>query len=196
MWLGLKDIVPQDLSIGAALVALRQKQVDAVIQVIGVPADSVRDALEDVPLRLLPLSERGIAALARCEDRVLSLHDLARCLREPAARRAWRSRPRRCSYTAGDLSDAEVAALTRLVFANRQRSRRAAAAARCTGLGGDGAARACRAPAPCRGKGARCDERRRREEVGVKRIFQSAQCSRRHHDNPCWTMARPERRRA
>ena len=35
-----------------------------MIQVIGVPADSVRDALAEVPLRLLPLSERAVAALA------------------------------------------------------------------------------------------------------------------------------------
>jgi len=36
-----------------------------VIQVIGVPADSVRDALAAVALRLLPLSERAVGALVK-----------------------------------------------------------------------------------------------------------------------------------
>ena len=57
-------IKPAELSIGNALVALRQKEVDAVIQIIGAPADSIRDALTEIPLRLLPLSEPAVAALA------------------------------------------------------------------------------------------------------------------------------------
>jgi TRAP transporter TAXI family solute receptor len=52
-----------DLGLGDALVALRGKEVDAVIQVIGAPADSVRDALTAIPLRLVPLSQRAITAL-------------------------------------------------------------------------------------------------------------------------------------
>ena len=47
-----------------ALAALREKELDAVIQVIGAPADRVRDALTDVPLRLVPLAEKAVAALA------------------------------------------------------------------------------------------------------------------------------------
>jgi len=59
-----KDIQPLELSIRDALVALRNKEVDAVIQIIGMPADSVRDALAEIPLRLLPLSERAIKTLS------------------------------------------------------------------------------------------------------------------------------------
>jgi TRAP transporter TAXI family solute receptor len=55
---------PRELALGAALSALRDKQVDAVIQVIGVPADSIRDALAELPLRLIPLADRAVAALA------------------------------------------------------------------------------------------------------------------------------------
>jgi TRAP transporter TAXI family solute receptor len=62
--LSLKDIQPVEATIGDALTGLRDKEVDAVVQVIGVPADSVRDALVQIPLRLLPLSERAVAALA------------------------------------------------------------------------------------------------------------------------------------
>jgi TRAP transporter TAXI family solute receptor len=61
--LGTKDIRPLELGLGDALVALREDRADAVIQVIGVPADSIRDALTEVPLRLLPLSERAATAL-------------------------------------------------------------------------------------------------------------------------------------
>jgi len=52
-----------DLPLNEALVGLRDKKIDAVIQVIGAPADSIRAALTDVPLRLLPLSERAVASL-------------------------------------------------------------------------------------------------------------------------------------
>ncbi|CAG2147141.1 TAXI family TRAP transporter solute-binding subunit [Cupriavidus plantarum] len=62
--LALPDIVPQDLDIGDALVALRANAVDAVVQIIGVPADSVRDMLADDGIRLLPLNKAGIDALA------------------------------------------------------------------------------------------------------------------------------------
>lgn len=59
-----QSVQPSDLPLGEALVALRDGRVDAVIQVIGAPADSVRAALTEIPLRLVPLSEPAIAALA------------------------------------------------------------------------------------------------------------------------------------
>ena len=62
--LGDGDVIALELPLGPALVGLRGKQVDAVIQIIGVPADAVRDALDEVPVRLLPLSPKAIATLA------------------------------------------------------------------------------------------------------------------------------------
>jgi len=62
--LGPKDFKPLELPINEALIGLRQKETDAVIQVIGAPADSVRNALVEIPLRLVPLSQRAVAALA------------------------------------------------------------------------------------------------------------------------------------
>jgi TRAP transporter TAXI family solute receptor len=62
--LAADDIVILELPLNEALRKLRSKQADVVIQVIGVPADSVRDALAEVPLRLLPLSQRAVARLA------------------------------------------------------------------------------------------------------------------------------------
>lgn len=61
--LGEPDIVASEYGIGDALVALRGHRVDAVIQIIGVPADSVRDLVAEGQVRLLPLSAAGIAAL-------------------------------------------------------------------------------------------------------------------------------------
>lgn len=58
------DISARELSIGAALLALQNQEVDAIMQVIGVPADSVRDSLRDMPLRMLPLSENAVTLLA------------------------------------------------------------------------------------------------------------------------------------
>jgi TRAP transporter TAXI family solute receptor len=113
--LGLKDIAPQELSIGAALVALRQKQVDAVIQVIGVPSDSVRDALEDVPMRLLPLSERAIAALTGSKSAYFP-YTIPRGAYPNQKQDVHTIATAALLLTASDLSDSEVAALTRLVY--------------------------------------------------------------------------------
>lgn len=60
---------PKDLAAAAeldlqqALSALRDNQLDALIQVIGAPADSIRAASETVDLRLLPLAEAAIGRL-------------------------------------------------------------------------------------------------------------------------------------
>jgi TRAP transporter TAXI family solute receptor len=62
--LGDGDIKALELPLGEALVGLRQGSVDALIQIIGVPADSVRDALDEIPLRLIPLAPKAIGALA------------------------------------------------------------------------------------------------------------------------------------
>ena len=64
-WAQRKNVQLLDLPLNEALVGLRHQQVDAVIQVIGAPADSIRDALlTDVSLRLVPLSERAVALTA------------------------------------------------------------------------------------------------------------------------------------
>lgn len=59
-----EDIDARALSISAALLALQNNEVDAVLQVIGTPADSVRDAQKDMRLKLLPLSNEAIANLS------------------------------------------------------------------------------------------------------------------------------------
>ncbi|WP_394559621.1 TAXI family TRAP transporter solute-binding subunit [Aquipseudomonas alcaligenes] len=67
--LSAHNLQPQDLALAAdfslqqALAELRDGRLDALIQVIGSPADSIRAASEDVPLRLLPLADEAIARL-------------------------------------------------------------------------------------------------------------------------------------
>jgi TRAP transporter TAXI family solute receptor len=113
--LGARDIKPLELGIGEALVALRQGSADAVIQVIGVPADSIRDALADIPLRLLPLAPRAVSSLLAANAGYFGYAI-------PAGTYATQKQEVRTIATAAlllvapDLSDAEVTAITRFVF--------------------------------------------------------------------------------
>jgi TRAP transporter TAXI family solute receptor len=113
--LGLGDIQAVELGIGDALVALRQKNVDAVMQVIGMPADSVRDAITAVPLRLLPLAEPAVAALvaqrAGYFAYTIPQHAYATQQRDVAT-----IATAALLLVSADLSETEVAAVTRYVF--------------------------------------------------------------------------------
>ncbi len=109
------DFKVEEVGLGAALVALRQNQVDAVMQVIGVPSDSIRDALSELPLRLLPLDERAIAAMIGQKAgyfRASIAPGTYPGLREPVRTIATAA----ILVTGPDLSDTEVADLTRLVY--------------------------------------------------------------------------------
>lgn len=88
--LGVGDIKPLELGLGDALVALREKEADAVIQVIGVPADAIRDALIEVPLALRPARGARGRRPRRRADGVLRVHDSAGCVSDPGAGRAYR----------------------------------------------------------------------------------------------------------
>jgi TRAP transporter TAXI family solute receptor len=114
--LRLEDIRPLELSLGDALTAVRSGQADdALIQVIGLPADSVRDALADIPLVLLPLSERAISALAGQKAGVFPF--LVPAGAYPTQAKDVPTVATAALLLAGeDLSNAEVAALTRAVF--------------------------------------------------------------------------------
>ena len=96
--------------------ALRGGQADAVVQVIGVPADSIRVALAEVRLRLVPLSEGAIAALARPNTGLFAFSI-------PGGSYANQPKAVRTVATAAllvaspELSDSEVAKITRLVYA-------------------------------------------------------------------------------
>jgi len=113
--IALADFKPVELSLGEALVALQQKQVDAVIQVIGVPADSVRDAMAAVPLRLLSMTPAAVDKLVAGKTGLFA-HSVAHGS-YANQRFDVRTVATAAVLLAGtDLSDAEVAAITRTVF--------------------------------------------------------------------------------
>jgi TRAP transporter TAXI family solute receptor len=114
--LGIGDIKPLELGLGDALVALREKQADAVIQVIGVPADAIRDALIEVPLRFVPLAERAVAALAGAQAGYFAFTIPPGAY--PTQSQGVRTVATAALLLAGeDLSESEVATVTRFVFA-------------------------------------------------------------------------------
>ena len=113
--LGARDLQLRDLELADALVALARKEVDAVLQVIGIPADAMRDAMTDVPLKLLPLSERAIAQLTRGRTGLFPFVIPAGSY--PGQGAEVRSVATAAVLLVGaDLSEAEVGALTSFVF--------------------------------------------------------------------------------
>ena len=104
-----------DYSLGAALVALRAREVDAVITVIGIPADSIRVAATALPLRLLALEESAVAALLRANPAYLAFTIPRNTYAGAAAATRSIATPA-LLLAGGDLSDAEIVAVTRNVF--------------------------------------------------------------------------------
>lgn len=113
--LRLADVTPLELPLGDALIALRDKEADAVIQVIGVPADSIRDALAEVPLRLVPLSERAVAALAGAEAGYFPFA-ISRGTYANQTQDVRTVATAALLLVGSDLSSSEVQALTRFAF--------------------------------------------------------------------------------
>jgi TRAP transporter TAXI family solute receptor len=113
--LGLKDIKPVELPINEALVALRQKDVDAAMQVIGTPADSIRNALAEIPLRLLPLSERAITALTAARAGYFA-YTFPRGAYAAQTQEVPTIATAALLLAGADLSETEVGAITRFVF--------------------------------------------------------------------------------
>lgn len=112
--IGIDDITPVDLPLGDALVALRRQEVDAVLQVIGVPADNIRNALAEIPFRLIPLAESAIRALVDAKAGYFTFMI-------PPGAYAHQTQDVRTVATAAvllaaGLSDSEVSAVTRFVF--------------------------------------------------------------------------------
>ena len=113
--LGARDVRVRELGLADALVALTRKEVDAVLQVIGIPADSVREAMTEVPLKLLPLSERAIAQLARGRTGLFAF-GIPSGSYPGQAQQVPTVATAAVMLVAADLSDAEVGALTAFVF--------------------------------------------------------------------------------
>ena len=113
--LELDDIEPLELSIGDAFAALKLGQADALMQVIGTPADDVRELLVGTPLRLLPLSDEAAARLVDEHDGYFK-YTIARGTYPGQARNISTIATAALLLTDTTLSDAEVDTLTRHVF--------------------------------------------------------------------------------
>jgi len=104
-----------DLGLTPALAALRDGRVDAVIEVIGVPANEIRSAFTTLPLRLVPLDPDAVERLVR-NNRAYIAAPI------PAETYPTLERPvptlgvAAILATTTDLTAAEAAAATRLVF--------------------------------------------------------------------------------
>jgi TRAP transporter TAXI family solute receptor len=114
-----KDIKPLELPFNEALIGLRQKEVDALIQVIGVPADSVRNALTAIPLRLVPLTQRVVAALADAKTGYFA-YTIPRGAYAGQAHDVPTVATAALLLASADLSETEVGELTRFVFARER----------------------------------------------------------------------------
>ena len=112
---GLPDAEVHELPLARALREMHAGSLDAVITVIGVPADAVRDAAAVAPLKLLPLDAQAAAALAAGNEAFFAFS-------LPAGTYASELRPTptlaipALLLVRADMSDLEVEALTRAVF--------------------------------------------------------------------------------
>ncbi|RTZ45771.1 TAXI family TRAP transporter solute-binding subunit [Candidimonas sp. SYP-B2681] len=113
--LTLDDISAQELGLGAALLALQRNEVDAVFQVIGTPADSIRASLTSMPLRLLPLSTEAVSKLAD-EKRGYFPYVITKGTYPGQEHDIQTIGTAALLLTDATLSDAEVGALTRDIF--------------------------------------------------------------------------------
>ncbi|NGM88976.1 TAXI family TRAP transporter solute-binding subunit [Parapusillimonas sp. SGNA-6] len=114
--LGPEDITAQQYSIGAELLALQRNETDAVLQVIGTPADSVRDALANIPLRLLSLSDKAIATLTEADGYGYFPFTIAKGTYPGQDEDVKTIATAAMLVTDASLSDNEVEALTRKLF--------------------------------------------------------------------------------
>ncbi|MCW5604428.1 MAG: TAXI family TRAP transporter solute-binding subunit [Burkholderiales bacterium] len=113
--LSLRDIRPLELSLGDALVALQRKEVDAVIQVIGMPADSVRTALAQIPLRLVPLSGNAVSALVASGEGYFA-YTIPRGVYAMQRQDVQTIATAALLLAGSDLSEAEIGEITRYVY--------------------------------------------------------------------------------
>lgn len=113
--LGPKDFTALELGLRDALVALQRGEADAVIQVIGVPADSVRDAIAVIPLRLLPLSERAVVTLVKARAGLFA-HSISRGTYANQKQDVRTVATAALLLVSPELTDSEVGAVTRFVY--------------------------------------------------------------------------------
>ncbi|HUH86437.1 MAG TPA: TAXI family TRAP transporter solute-binding subunit [Pusillimonas sp.] len=109
------DIEPLELSIGEALSALQQGQVDAVMQVIGTPSDSIRELQTHTTLKFLPLAHSAVAQMVQARAGYFP-YSISRGVYPSQNYDVPTIAAAALLLTDTTLSDAEVDALTRRVY--------------------------------------------------------------------------------
>jgi TRAP transporter TAXI family solute receptor len=104
-----------ELGLTPALAALRDGRTDAVIEVIGVPANEIRVAFATLPLRLLPLEQDAVDRLLRDNRAYLPASILPEAYPNLVTRVPTIGVAAILATTT-DLTAAEAAAATRIVF--------------------------------------------------------------------------------
>ena len=105
-----------ELPLNEALVALRQKEIDGFVQVIGAPSDSIRDALAAIPLRLVPLEAGAVRTLAGQSPAYFAL-TMPKGTYPQQAEDVPTIATAAIMVVAGELTNAEVADVTHKLFA-------------------------------------------------------------------------------
>jgi TRAP transporter TAXI family solute receptor len=119
--LAAHDVLPEqatmtELTLSPALAALRDGRIDAILQVIGVPANEIRNAFATLPLRLVPLDDGTIGRLTHADPAIVAAP-------VPPGAYAGVQKPvptigvAAVLVTTTNLTEAEGDAATRLVFA-------------------------------------------------------------------------------
>jgi TRAP transporter TAXI family solute receptor len=100
-----------DLGPDQMLVAVQRDRADAALQVIGVPANSVRNALLEIPLRLVPLAPEAVAKLVASDEGYFA-YTIARGSYATQRKDVPTIATAALLLVASDLADSEVAAVT------------------------------------------------------------------------------------
>lgn len=114
--LEINDVQAVELSIGGALAALRLGEIDAVMQVIGTPADAIRELYVNTKIRLLPLADNAVAKLVKDHEGYFE-YEIARGTYPGQEKSIHTVATAALLLTDTSLSEAEIEAVTKLVYA-------------------------------------------------------------------------------
>jgi TRAP transporter TAXI family solute receptor len=108
-----------ELDLNGALQALRDRRIDALIQVIGSPADSIRSAASVLPLRFVPLEASAVQTLAAGSP-VYYPHILARGTYEGQQEDVPSLAVSAVLFVGSDLTEPEVADISYAIYSSGQ----------------------------------------------------------------------------
>ena len=115
---GGRDFVQDESTLVSSMTALEAGSIDAVIQVIGTPADEIRSAAAVAPLRLLPIDAAMLAKLT-AEDAALLRGEIAKGTYPGITQDVATVAVAALLVTTSSLSEAEAATLVKAIYGNK-----------------------------------------------------------------------------